>query len=153
MNIDNSCPLERDWLINVAVGSSQIWLATELQHQSHHRYILCVACQPEHRSNNTAGVAMKDGLLSQVGSPRSVGFAILSTYEHCRNKALRLHAIIKIPSKLTGHLAFLHVGGGRKSSISYQEGLDLLFDCLPSIVQRAPQLECARNCPSPVYPS
>jgi hypothetical protein len=93
MNIDNSCPLARHWVMNVAVGSVQIWSATEQQRPSHHKNILRVTCHPEH-CDNTAGVALKDGLRPQVGSPRSVGFATLSTDEHCRNTALRLHAII-----------------------------------------------------------
>jgi hypothetical protein len=42
---------------------------------------------------------------SQVGGVRSVGFATLSTDEHCRNTALRLHAMIKIPFDLTDHLS------------------------------------------------
>jgi hypothetical protein len=75
--------------------SSQIWSAPELQCPSHHRYILCVACHPEHR-NNTAGVAPNGRLRSEVGSPQSVGSAALSRDEHCRNTALCLHAIIKI---------------------------------------------------------
>jgi hypothetical protein len=113
MNIDNSCPLARRWLINVPVGSLQIWSATELQRTSHHRYILRVACHPERRCN-TAGVALKDGLRSQVGSPRSdaYGFATLSTDEHCRNTALPLHAIIKIPFDLTDHLSDSSHHGG-----------------------------------------
>jgi hypothetical protein len=111
MNIDNSCPLARHWLNNVAVGSLQIWSSTELQRPSHHRYILHAACHPEHRKN-TAGVALKDGLRSQVGSPRSDGFATLSTDEHCRNTALPLHVIIKIPFDLTGHLSDSRYHGG-----------------------------------------
>jgi hypothetical protein len=111
MNIDNSCPLARHWLINVAVGSLQIWSATELQRPSHHRYILRVACHPEH-SNNIAGVALKDGLRSQVGSPQSDGFATLSIDEHCRNTSLSLHAIIKIPFDLTDHLLESRYHGG-----------------------------------------
>jgi hypothetical protein len=66
----------------VAVGISQIWSGTDL-HSS-------VACHPEHR-NKTAGVALKDGLRSQVGSPRSVGFVTMSTDEDCKSTALRLH--------------------------------------------------------------
>jgi hypothetical protein len=111
MNIDNSCPLASHWLNSVAVGSLQIWSSTELQRPSHHRYILHVECQPEHR-NKTAAVALKDGLRSQVGSPRSDGFATLSTDEHCRNTALPLHAIIKIPFDLTGHLSDIRYHGG-----------------------------------------
>jgi hypothetical protein len=94
--------LARNWLMNVAVGSLQIWSALELQRPSHHRYILHVACHSKHR-NNTAGVALKDGLRSQVGSPRSDGFATLSTDACRRNTALPLHAIIKIPFALTDH--------------------------------------------------
>jgi hypothetical protein len=104
MKIDNSCPLARHWLNNVAVGSLQIWSSTELQRPSHHRFILHVECHPEHR-NKIAGVALKDSLHSQEGSPRSDGFATLSTDEHCRNTALPLHAMIKVPFDLTGHLS------------------------------------------------
>jgi hypothetical protein len=91
MNIDNSCPRARHWFINVAVGSSQIWSATELQHPSHHRYILRVSCHPEHH-NNTAGVALKDRLHSQVGSPRSVGYAKLFSGEPAERPRERIHA-------------------------------------------------------------
>jgi hypothetical protein len=55
------------------------------------------------------GVALKDGLRSQVGSPRSDGFATLSTDEHCRNTALPLHAII---NDLTDHLLDSRYHGG-----------------------------------------
>jgi hypothetical protein len=71
MNIDNPCPLARHWLNNVAVGSLQIWSSTELQRPSNHRYIVHVECHPEHR-NKTAGVALKDGLRSQVCSPNQM---------------------------------------------------------------------------------
>jgi hypothetical protein len=43
---------------------------------------------------------------SQVGSPRSVGPATLSTDEHCKNTALRLHATSKITFELTDHLSY-----------------------------------------------
>jgi hypothetical protein len=76
--------------------------------------------QPEHR-NKTAGVALKGGLRSRVGSPRSDGFAALRTDEHCRNTALPLHAIIKIPFDLIGHL----------SDSRYHEG-DPVPTCAPS---------------------
>jgi hypothetical protein len=94
MNIDNSCPLACHWLNNVAVYSRELadLSSTELQRPSHHRYILHVEYQHEHR-NKTAGVALKGELRSQVGSPRSDGFAALSTDEHCRNTALPLHAV------------------------------------------------------------
>jgi hypothetical protein len=111
MNIDNSCPLARHRLLTVAVGSLQILSATELQRPSHHRYILHVACHPEHR-NNIAGVALKDGLRSHAGSPRSDGFATLSTDADPRNTALPLHAIIKIPFYLTDHLSDSRYHGG-----------------------------------------
>jgi hypothetical protein len=111
MNIDNSCPLAHHWLNNVAVYSRELadlvpnGATTSIPPQIH------VECQPEHR-NKTAGVALKDGLRSQVGSPRSDGFATLSTDEHCRNTALPLHAIIKIPFDLTGHLLDSRYHGG-----------------------------------------
>jgi hypothetical protein len=50
--------------------------------------------------------------LGQVGSPRSDGFATLNTDEHCRNTALPLHAIIKIPFDFTGQLSFSRYHGG-----------------------------------------
>jgi hypothetical protein len=67
--------------------------------------------QPEHR-NKTAAVTLKYGVRSQVGSPRSDGFATLSTDEHCRNTALPLHAIIKVTFDLTGHLSDIRNHGG-----------------------------------------
>jgi hypothetical protein len=103
--------LAHQWLINVAIGSLQIWSETELQRPTHHRYILRVACHPEH-GNNTAGVALKDRLRSQVGGPRSDAFGTLSIDAHCRNTALPLHAIIKIPFDLTDHLSDSRYHGG-----------------------------------------
>jgi hypothetical protein len=112
MNIDNSRPMARHWLNEFrSIESSQIWSTPELQCPSPHRYILRVACHPEHR-NNTAGVAPNDGLRSQVGSPRSVGSAIVSRDEHCRNEALCLHAIIKRTFDLTDHLSDSRYHGG-----------------------------------------
>jgi hypothetical protein len=91
-----------------------------LQCPSQHRCILRVTCHPERR-NNTTGVAPKDALLSQVRSPQSVGSATLSTDEHCKNTALRLHATSKITFELTDHL-----------SDSTRHGGDPLPTCAPS---------------------
>jgi hypothetical protein len=93
---------------------------TDVQRPSQHRYILRVTCHCEYR-HNTAGVALKSALRSQVCSPRSVGLFTLSTDEHCENTALRLHATRKIAFELTDHL-----------SDSRHHGGDPLPTCAPS---------------------